>query len=79
MADTWIDRLSEYIDDELTAPERAALDAHLTSCRECSVALDELRQVVARAGQLTGRPPAADLWPGIEPRLIGRASCRERV
>jgi len=69
MADTWIDRLSEYIDDELTPSERVALEAHLTSCRECSVALDELRQVVARAGQLTVRPPSSDLWPGIEPRL----------
>jgi anti-sigma factor RsiW len=73
MADNWIDRLSEYLDDELTAPERAALEAHLTSCRECSVALDELREVVARAGQLTVRPPAADLWPGIEPRLTARS------
>ena len=73
MADIWIDRLSDYIDDELTPSERAALEAHLTSCRECSVALDELRQVVARAGQLTVRPPAADLWPGIEPRLTGAA------
>jgi anti-sigma factor RsiW len=73
MADTWIDRLSDYIDDELTASERAALETHLTSCRECSVALGELREVVARAGRLTVRPPVADLWPGIEPRLIGGA------
>ena len=71
MADNWTDRLSDYLDDELPAAERAALDAHLTSCRECSAALEELREVVERAGRLPVRPPAADLWPGIEPRLTG--------
>jgi tetratricopeptide (TPR) repeat protein len=69
MTDIWIDRLSEYLDDELTPVERAALEAHLASCRECTATLDELRAVVARAGALTPRPPADDLWPGIEPRL----------
>lgn len=72
MTDTWIDRLSDYLDDELTTDERAALEAHLASCRECSATLMELRQVVARAGSLTPRPPADDLWPGIEPRLESR-------
>ncbi len=73
MTDQWNDRLSEYIDDELTPGERAALEAHLPSCRECAATLDELREVVERAGALAPRPPAADLWPGIEPRL-GSAS-----
>jgi anti-sigma factor RsiW len=69
MTDQWTDRLSEYLDDELTPAERADLDAHLATCRECTVTLDELRQVITRAGSLLPRPPAADLWPGIEPRL----------
>ena len=69
MTDQWNDRLSEYIDGELTPAERAQLEAHLAACRECAVTLDELREVVTRAGALTPRPPAADLWPGIEPRL----------
>jgi hypothetical protein len=72
MTDTWIDRLSEYVDDELTPAERAALEAHVRSCRECTTALAELRQVVARAGALTPRPPANDLWPGVEARLERR-------
>jgi anti-sigma factor RsiW len=69
MTDQWNDRLSEYVDDELTPAERAELEAHLATCRECAVTLDELREVVSRAGALLPRPPAADLWPGIEPRL----------
>jgi anti-sigma factor RsiW len=69
MTDQWTDRLSEYIDDELTPAERAQLEAHLTACRECADTLDELREVVTRAGSLTPRPPGADLWPAIAPRL----------
>ena len=69
MEDLWTDRLSEYVDDELTPTERAALDAHLASCRECTATVAELRAVVERARRLPGRPPATDLWPGIEPRL----------
>jgi hypothetical protein len=67
--DQWTDKLSDYIDDELAPDERAALGAHLVSCRECSATLEELRAVVARAGALLPRPPEADLWPGIAPRL----------
>jgi tetratricopeptide (TPR) repeat protein len=69
MTDQWTDRLSEYLDDELEASERAALEQHLASCDACSVALDELRQVVARAAHLHARPPASDLWAGIASRL----------
>lgn len=73
MTDKWIDRLSEYLDDELTPAERAQLEAHLATCRECASTLEELRAVVTRAANLPARPPATDLWPGIEPRLSGRA------
>ena len=73
MNDQWTDRLSDYLDDELDAPERAALERHLASCAGCAATLAELRAVVARASALPPRPPAADLWPGIEPRLDRRA------
>ena len=69
MSDTWTDRLSEYLDDELTPVERRALEAHLPDCLDCRTTLAELRSVVARAGQLTARPPASDLWPGIESQV----------
>src|SRR5580765_2911645 len=69
MTDQWTDRLSDYLDDELRPGERAALETHLATCRECAVTLDELRALVARAATLTPRPPATDLWPGIAPRL----------
>jgi len=69
MTDTWNDRLSEYLDDELTPGERAALEAHLATCRDCTETLEELRAVVARAGALPARGPDADLWPGVAERI----------
>ncbi|MGH2668886.1 MAG: anti-sigma factor family protein [Gemmatimonadales bacterium] len=67
--DQWTDRLSEYLDGELAAGERSALEAHLAACADCSATLEELRRVVARARLLEDRPPAANLWPGIAARL----------
>jgi hypothetical protein len=61
--------LSEYLDGELSAGERIALDAHLQTCAECSALLDELRAVVAQARGLELLPPGHDLWPGIAERI----------
>src|SRR5262249_26291427 len=69
MTDRWTDRLSDYLDGELTPAERRELETHLESCSACATTLAELREVVARAASLPARPPAADLWKGIEPRL----------
>ena len=55
MTDKWNDRLSEYIDDELTPDERAQLEAHVASCAECAVTLDELGHSWAEA-RVTSRP-----------------------
>src|SRR5439155_341253 len=40
-------KLSPYIDDQLTASETAALEAHLASCDACRRRLDELRATVS--------------------------------
>jgi hypothetical protein len=69
MHDPWTDQLSDYLDDELSAPERAALDAHLTTCEECRRTLEDLARIVDTARALTPRPPARDLWSGVARRL----------
>ena len=69
MNDQWTDRLSDYLDSELPAGERTALEAHLATCGECRGTLEELRKVVVRARSLEDRPPTADLWSGIYARL----------
>ena len=67
--DPFTDRLSDYLDDELSAAERASMDRHLAACAACRRALDELREVVARAASLPDGQPAADLWAGIAARI----------
>jgi predicted anti-sigma-YlaC factor YlaD len=69
MIDRWTDRLSEYVDGELGVADAAALEAHLGSCGACRATLEELRRVVARAGGLDDRAPAADLWPEVAARI----------
>ncbi len=69
MHEEWTDRLSDYLDGELSNDERAAVDAHLGQCRECAAALNDLKRVVAQAQTLAPRPPDADLWRGIAGRL----------
>lgn len=63
--DRWTDRLSEYLDDELTVAERAALEEHLRGCTGCRLLLSELRGVADRARSLPDTSPAVDLWPGV--------------
>lgn len=70
--ETWRDRLSEYVDGELSVAEREAVDQHVSQCAECRAAVDELRRVVARAHTLDDRAPDRDLWTGIASRLEQR-------
>jgi hypothetical protein len=71
--DTYTDRLSEYLDGELTPAEHAEVEAHLGECASCRGILDELRAVVRRAGKLPDTTPSANLWPGIEARIAPSA------
>jgi len=68
--DQWTDQLSDYLDDELSAAERAAVDAHLAGCAECTRTLASLRRIVAEASSLPARPPENDLWPAIAARTV---------
>jgi Putative zinc-finger len=69
MSEHWIDRLSDYIDDELDAGETADLEEHLASCASCRTTLDELRAVVTAAAALPDVPAHHDGWPSILERI----------
>lgn len=78
-ADPWEDRLSDYLDDELSPGERRKLEAHLRVCGGCAVLLEELRGVVARAAACDRESaPSRELWTGIAPRLAPRGNTRAR-
>jgi anti-sigma factor RsiW len=72
MTDQWTTRLSEYLDDELSAAERQELEQHLEGCDLCREILSELKAVVARAGRLEDREPDHDLWPGVRAAIASR-------
>jgi anti-sigma factor RsiW len=77
--DDWTDRLSEYLDGELTPDERVALERHLAGCGACAATLEELRRVVERMRSLPARAPAADLWGDIAERIDARPPMNGRV
>jgi anti-sigma factor RsiW len=68
MTDLWTNQLSEYLDGELAADARDALEHHLEGCAECRE-VPGLRRLVARARALEDRTPDRDLWPGIAERI----------
>jgi hypothetical protein len=69
MHEEWTDKLSDYLDGELTAGEAAAVDAHLRACAACTAVLNDLKRVVNEAKGLEARRPAVDLWPGVAARI----------
>ena len=79
MTDTFVDRLSEYLDGELSPADRAAVDAHLAQCAACRSTLDDLRRVVARAAAVEDMPPDRDLWPGVAARISAVPETRMSV
>jgi anti-sigma factor RsiW len=69
MTDAFTDRLSDYVDDDIGAGERAAIEAHLATCADCRDTVEDLRSVVQRAASLEDSAPGRNLWPGIAARL----------
>jgi anti-sigma factor RsiW len=66
----WTDRLSDYLDGELSDHEHRSVAAHVAGCVECSQALHELRAVVERARTLVPAEPPADLWKAVADRIV---------
>jgi hypothetical protein len=65
----WTDRLSEYLDDDLSPGERQAFEEHLRGCIACRVTLEQLRAVTARAAALPVRDPGPHVWREIAERI----------
>ena len=76
MTDPWTDKLSDYLDDDLSAADRRAVEAHLATCAACAAVVADLKRVAARARQLPDAPPRHDLWAGIEARITAAPRVR---
>jgi hypothetical protein len=66
------ERLHDYVDDALTAPERAEFERELEHDPELRVELDDVRALIAVARDLPDHAPSRDLWPSIEGRIRRR-------
>jgi anti-sigma factor RsiW len=48
-----VELIAAYLEGELPADSRAAVEAHLAGCDGCTMVLDEFRQTIALTGMLT--------------------------
>jgi hypothetical protein len=65
----WTDRLSEYLDDELTDGERQAVERHVQDCAACAAVLNDLRRVIEVAASLPATPPGEQVWQAVSARV----------
>jgi anti-sigma factor RsiW len=69
MNDDRFQRLSEYLDGELSDAEGRALERELEADSELAALLAELREVKRAAAAIEDRGPDSDLWPQIAARI----------
>ena len=54
--------MSGYLDGELNADDRAALEAHLARCASCREEFERMKQLVSAASELRAEPPPEEVW-----------------
>ena len=69
-----IERLNEYLDQELSSRDRRQIESHLGQCEECRRTLDDLSAIVRAASELPPVAPPERIWESIAASLIERKS-----
>ena len=67
--DEFADRLSDYLEGDVDASTRIAIEAHAASCDDCGALLADLRTLQVNATNLPELSPKRDLWAGIAARI----------
>lgn len=62
----FVELVTEYLEGELSPPERSRFDAHLTACTYCRDYLDQIRQTIRALGRLSEE----DIVPDARDRLL---------
>ena len=57
--------ISFYLDGELNARQRKALEAHLSECASCRELLTDFKAIAEEAASIKTPEPSAGVWPGI--------------
>jgi predicted anti-sigma-YlaC factor YlaD len=68
------ERISGYIDGELTQQDRQHVELHLESCAECRQTYEEMSQLRQKVGQLTYGEMSQEQWSQIMNDLSVRTS-----
>jgi hypothetical protein len=63
------ERLSEWLEHDLDAGTRAALERHAAGCARCTALVADLASIRREAASLPELMPSRDLWPEIEARI----------
>lgn len=61
--------LSEYLEGDLDAADRRAVDAHLRECLRCAALVRDIESIRRGAATLPPLEPSRDLWPAIAGRI----------
>jgi anti-sigma factor RsiW len=65
-----------WLDGESAPIDRAEIDRHILTCRQCASQIEALRLVAERLAPLSRAAVTADVWPAIETQLEPRDSIR---
>lgn len=68
----WQTLVSAYYDDQVTAAERAQVEAHLAECAECRALLADCRRLGQAIHDLPRGEPSRMLWPRVQAKLPRR-------
>lgn len=61
-----VDLVTDYLEDRLSAIDRARFETHLTECEACRTYLEQLRQTI----RILGRLPEESLSPEAREALL---------
>jgi hypothetical protein len=72
------ERLSDWLEQDVDAGTRAALERHVAGCARCAALVADLASIRRDATSLPELVPSRDLWPEIEARIQAPVITLER-